>query len=438
MRKNALNFQSVHPTAVKAILNNHYVDDYLDSFDDVEEGINCITNVSLIQGKCGFEIRNWCSNSSSVIRDLPASSRKERPIDLTSNEIMIEKTLGLQWNCSTDTISFGFNWNKIPKDIKRNKPPTKSEMLRIQMSIFDPLGMILPFTIQGKILLQDVWRSGIGWDDNLKDREFTVWTKWILDLNGIKQHHIPRAYSTAKSVERSSELHIFSDASDKAYAAVGYLRTRDGINNVTISFVAGKAKVAPLKPVSIPRMELQGALLASRLGDTIINELNIKIERRIFWTDSRTVLGWIQSDPRKYHSFVAHRLGEIDELTNAEEWNWISGKHNPADCATKEADKTENLMKIWLEGPEFLKSEEHNWPKQTQKSTINPPTEEIKKEFVAAISTKNLIESPKMTNFSKLLRLIRSTTAEIWKRNRTRELTAEDLIRAENHLIRKV
>lgn len=388
MRKNALKYQSVHLSAVKAILNNHYVDDYLDSFDDVEEGMDCIKNVSLIQEKCGFQIRNWCSNNSSVIRNLPASSRKERSIDLVSNEITTEKTLGLQWNCSTDTISFGLNWKKIPEDIERNERPTKREMLRILMSVFDPLGMILPFTIQGKILLQDVWRSGIGWDDNLKDREFTVWVKWLLDLNGIKHYHILRAYSTIRSVDRSSELHIFSDASDKAYAAVAYLLTRDRRNNVTISFVAGKDKVAPLKPVSIPRMELQGALLASRLGDTIMNELEINIEKRIFWTDSRTVLGWIQSDPRKYQMFVAHRLGEIDELTNAEEWNWISGKQNPADCATKETGKTENIMKTWLERPEFLKLEEHDWPKQTRKSTMNTPIEEIKREFVAAISKK--------------------------------------------------
>lgn len=112
---------------------------------------------------------------------------------------------------------------------------------------------------------------------------------------------------------------MFCDGSEKAYATVAYLRIVHDDQEIQVSFIAEKARVAPLKPVSILRMELQGALIASRLAKTIGKELEIKLIKRTFWTDSRTVLGWICADPRKYQSFIVHRLGEIDKLTNKNE-----------------------------------------------------------------------------------------------------------------------
>lgn len=171
--------------------------------------------------------------------------REKRALDLLSDKRVIEKTLGLQWDTVTDSISFALNWNKVHKDIAEgHKKPTKREMLRILMSIFDPLGILLPFTIRGKILLQRVWRSGIGWDDKLKDVEFSAWTVWILALRRVNCYSISRAYSLSRSSQRNFELHFFCDASDKAYTAVEYLRTSDERNNMNISLVAGKAKVA--------------------------------------------------------------------------------------------------------------------------------------------------------------------------------------------------
>lgn len=113
--------------------------------------------------------------------------------------------------------------------------------------------------------------------------------------------------------------------------------------SVEVSFVAGKARVAPLKSLSIPRMELQRALIASRLGKTIIEEHELTISQRVFWTDSRTILGWIQADPRKYEVFLAHRLGEIDEITDTLEWKWTPSKKNSADCATKNVGNVQDL-----------------------------------------------------------------------------------------------
>ncbi|XP_043462861.1 uncharacterized protein LOC122498926 [Leptopilina heterotoma] len=299
MRKNAATFEPLYPKAVNSINRKHYVDDYLDSFDSIEEAIDIVKAVVHIHKKGGFEIRNWSSNETKLLKELPNSAQNTENIDLTVGQAPVEKTLGLKWNPIIDTISFDLNFKKIPTDlIQGQRIPSKREVLSIVMSMFDPLGLLIPYTIRNKISLQEIWRSGITWDENLKTRDFILWKEWISDLGKIKSYQIPRAYCGSAIVPDDLELHIFCDASDKAYSAVAYLRSQDKENKIQIPFIAGKARVAPLKPVSTPRMELQGALLATRLEDTISKELELKLNRLFFWTDSRTVLGWILSDSR--------------------------------------------------------------------------------------------------------------------------------------------
>ncbi|XP_043472930.1 uncharacterized protein LOC122505403 [Leptopilina heterotoma] len=446
MKRNAIQYQSVCPVAVNAILDNHYVDDYLDSFDTLQDAEECINDVASIQNEAGFEIRNWVSNEQLLIKYLNKTKGNEENVDLLTNEGITEKTLGLEWNTKKDLLTFGFDSKNIPTEIlEGQRKPTKREMLRIIMSIFDPLGIILPFIIRSKILFQDIWRSGINWDEQLKDSDFINWRGWIINLNQMGNYEIPRSFTKNHGPSINTELHIFTDASDKAYSSVAYLRTEHtcGKGKIhLISFIAGKARVAPLKPVSIPRMELQGALLGSRLGDSILKEIKMRINKRIFWSDSRTVLAWIHADPRKYQSFVAHRLGEIDELTNPEEWRWIPTKENPADCATRDKTNIITIMNKWLHGPNFLSLEENEWPKQLERNHNAEPTIEIKKEFLGMIKKTNEFETPNILRFSKWLRLIRVMglilkTAQIWQRKKTRELTYEDLKSGEIYLIKK-
>ena len=113
---------------------------------------------------------------------------------------------------------------------------------------------------------------------------------------------------------RSVDLHVFIDASEKAFAAVTYLRVRAEEGPAPVAFVAAKARVAPLKPLSIPRLELQAAVLGTRQADTIRAQTAVIISSTTFWSDSRTVLLWVKSDARRYKSFVAHRIGEIVEI----------------------------------------------------------------------------------------------------------------------------
>ncbi|XP_014216412.1 uncharacterized protein LOC106645140 [Copidosoma floridanum] len=124
-----------------------------------------------------------------------------------------------------------------------------------------------------------------------------------------------------------------------------------------------KSRVAPDKHLSIPRLELQAALLSTRLISSVAQELDTECTKWYLWSDSRTMLHWIHGEPRIRQVFVAHRLGEIGELTEKATWRWVPSKLNPVDCATRGECEGAEARALWLEGPPFLKDIEEHWPK---------------------------------------------------------------------------
>lgn len=125
------------------------------------------------------------------------------------------------------------------------------------------------------------------------------------------------------------------DAGENAYAAVAYLRTENE-NHIGVSLVCAKSKVAPLRLLSVPRMELLAAVMGAHLGNSVVKALDFKIYRVCYWTDSGTVLSWLRSDPRRYKQFVMFRVGEIQETTDIAEWRYVPSKLNVADLGTKQ------------------------------------------------------------------------------------------------------
>ncbi|XP_045463742.1 uncharacterized protein LOC123673300 [Harmonia axyridis] len=277
------------------------------------------------------------------------------------------------------------------------------------MSIFDPLGLIVNFTIKGRILIQDIWRSGIGWDDSIDEDLYHTWKLWQSDLRQIENISIPRCYSVNIPEANKIELHVFCDASKKAYAVASYLRvlTKDEID---VTLVMARARVAPTKPISIPRLELQAAVMGSRLAKTIKDTLEIKIDEVFLWSDSITVLCWIKGDGSKLGQFESHRIGEIQELTNINNWNWIPSKLNSADIATRTYNKDDGNKTTYaslFKGPDFLyELDETLWPKKNIVSLEDLPYEEIE---ITAVTTEEESYLPDINRFSKWTPLIRVT-----------------------------
>ena len=186
------------------------------------------------------------------------------------------------------------------------------------MSVFDLLGLLAAMTIRGKILMQDLWRAGVNWYSAIPENLKPKWETWLADLQRATEIQIPRCYTLDIGEVRSVELHIFCDASEQKFAAAGYLRLERGSDKRTV-LVMAKSKVAPVKQLTIPKLQLQAAVMGSRVAQTIIKMHTLKICRKILWTDSQTVIKWIRSEARKYPPFVINQISEIQDSTAVEE-----------------------------------------------------------------------------------------------------------------------
>ncbi|XP_055590040.1 uncharacterized protein LOC129752222 [Uranotaenia lowii] len=358
-----------YPEAAKAIIEKHFVDDYFDSVDTECEAVQRAKDVKAVHAAGGFELRNWMSNSPEVLKELGSTSMESARFVEVNKTDNVERVLGISWNAVKDTFVFSTDMRAdLHPFIKEGAWPTKRIALRCIMSMFDPKQFLAPILIHGRIIMQDVWRSGIEWDDKLREEQYHQWLRWTNLFPLIDTVEIPRCYLgrfDSTSYE-SVQLHVFSDAGEDAYGTVAYFRfVKDEL--IHCAFIEAKAKVAPLQHMSIPRKELQAATLGARLAKGIRESHSFPITKTVMWTDSKAVYSWIRSERKKFKEFVAHRVGQILSLTNPEDWRWVPSKENAADDLTKWGKGTEiNSDSRWFKGPEFLHQSEENWPEQNQ------------------------------------------------------------------------
>lgn len=442
---NASEYEIEYPRAAMSIIDNHYVDDMLDGARSVEEAIKLINDVKFVHSQAGFEIRNFKSNSKEVLSAIGETVDSNK-VDLVDGNADVERVLGMFWETTTDCFRFSLKYTKIQPDILNgNKMPTKRQLLSLVMSLYDPLGLISYYVIHAKCLLQDVWKTKIRWDEVLPDHLEEKWKRWIELLPQVERLQIPRWYSKKLATETTNELHIFVDAGEDAFAALVYIRIADD-DSVECSLVSSKAKVAPIKYLSVPRKELMAAVLGSRLVNSVENGLSLKITRRVIWSDSITVLTWLHSEHKRYSQFVAHRVGEILENTNLYEWRWVPTKLNVADEATKWIKKpTFDASDRWFTGPQFLLQPESEWP-APKLITPNSTTEEMKVSHShSKIVIPTIVDASKFSSWQRLVRAVgNAKRISAWMVAKLRKmprpslnLSQEDLVDSERRLIRQ-
>ena len=216
--------------------------------------------------------------------------------------------------------------------VEAGQPYTKRGILKTVSSIFDPLGFLSPFTMRAKCILQDLWRLKVDWDAEIDSDIKRKWNNWLKELQHITSFCLPRCYIRDPANVLDIQLHMFSDASELAFGAVGYIRIRYGDGKIYCALVASKSRVAPLKQLTMPRLELQGAVLSVRLSNVINEELCIKKINQIhYWVDSMIVLQYIANETRRFKVFVGNRVAEIRETSFSDQWHHIDGTLNPAD-----------------------------------------------------------------------------------------------------------
>ncbi|XP_058826810.1 uncharacterized protein LOC131686833 [Topomyia yanbarensis] len=365
--KNAEEHAVQYPEAAAAIIHRHYVDDYFDSVDTVEEAINRAMQVRTIHKNGGFEIRNWVSNVPEVLRML-GEEKQVTPVHFgRDKQSCSERVLGIIWDPNMDEFSFStLHRPEMMAYLCNEKRPTKQIALSCVMGFFDPMGLLSPFTIHGKIIIQHLWRLGCDWKQEIDDESWRLWKRWTGLLPEVDAVRITRCYlgNAASSAVESLELHIFTDASEHAYGCVAYLRAV--INgNVRCSLVMSRAKVAPLKRQSIPR--------------------------------------WLQSDQYKFKQFIAFRVGEILELTRVIDWRWLPTKLNIADVLTKWGSGPPlSSDGEWFNGKSFLYYPEEEWPSKVM------PFEETSEEARGVVLFQELIDVKATSRWMALVRVTAS------------------------------
>ncbi|XP_035212548.1 uncharacterized protein LOC118186547 [Stegodyphus dumicola] len=287
-----------------------YVEDFICRQITVQRALKiCKESVDILK-EASMDLRKWRTNSPELSKELKNLifnvDQGEESLD---TKLIASKVLGIGWDEQTDT--FYFDTRNLETFLsKRTK--RKKHLLQAVGRLFDPVGFIGPYTIRVKHLIQEIWCLGLDWDEKLPKQLEIAWNKWCDKIQDVKEIIIPRYYfqNSLPSHAITIQLHCFSDASKKAYGTVAYLRIELKSGNIISIIVASKIRVAPLKTLSIPRLELMGALLFSRLSNKIVTALSFPVTR-YFWTDSSIAYYWIKGDPNRHKVFMKNRIKEI-------------------------------------------------------------------------------------------------------------------------------
>ncbi|XP_039872830.1 uncharacterized protein LOC120724616 [Simochromis diagramma] len=277
-------------------------------------------------------------------------------LGLSRDQLPTERALGVQWDIEHDVFTFSI--------VNKDKLLTRRGILSNVSSIYDPLGFLAPVILPAKQILQHLCKLRFGWDETIPEKMAQTWQKWVEDLVLLNKFSISRCVTPKGFGEiKSAQLPHFCDASETGYGAVSYLRLSNSKQEMCVSFIIGKARVAPLKQVTIPHLELAAAVLAVRLDKMLSVELKLNLRESVFWSDSTTVLQYIANTTTRFKTYVANRVSIIHALTKVEQWRYISSKLNPADAASRGMAVGCFLKSsTWISGPEFLSKPVVHWP----------------------------------------------------------------------------
>lgn len=281
---------------VKFVKRHFYVDDGLLSLPSEAEAIDLLQHTQASLAESNLRLHKFVSNCQAVTDAFPPDDCVpiSKEVDFDREPTITQRSLGLLWETASDTFTYA-----TATDIKTF---TQRGVLSTVNSIFDPLGLLAPVTIQGRALLRKLTSELPDWDVPLPEDKLKDWEAWRDSLQCLQQLHVPRTYTTTSLTKAVyTELSLFSDASVKAIGAVAYLKVVLEDGKTEVGFVMGKAKLAPQSEPTIPRLELCTAVLAAEMADFIQEELDLKLDAVKFFTDSKVVLGYISNDTRRFY-----------------------------------------------------------------------------------------------------------------------------------------
>ena len=336
------------------------------------------------------------------------------------------KVLGLVWNPKLDTFKFTVRLNFSPKRKKQRTGPdlaiedipseipvclTKRMILSQINGIYDPMGLASPFTVKAKIFMRNLWSGEskkLGWDDCIAVTRRQEWISFFKELFMMEEISFNRCIKPTRAIDNPC-LIIFCDGSDNAFGACAYARWKVEDELYESNLIASKNRITPLKRMTTVRSELCGAVLGSRLKVFIEKESRLKFEKVFFITDSKIVQAMVHKESYGFNTYVAVRIGEIQESTDPQTWYWVDGKLNISDWLTRGKAPCElDLHSTWQKRPKFLRTHEDLWPIKNERWNDDLP-EQVKVVMSCELTRETLAERIDINRYSSYRRLIRVT-----------------------------
>lgn len=407
-----------------------FVDDLITGHDNKQCLLDICTKVNNVLKSGCFHLRKWLFNSEP--------STTDKPKELSLGENCLTKTLGLGWLSNLDILYFTTKFDQSFTLV------TKRVILSVVSQVYDPLGLLSPSIIIAKILLQKLWLCKLSWDDPVPNDILLMWKTFIATLQHLQNIKIPRHVREINTTY--TDLHIFSDASQDAYGACAFISTYNKTSPATVRILCAKTKVAPIKPVTIPRLELCGALIGAKLYQKIVKSWRLKFDNIYFWSDSMIIINWIKMSPNLLKTFVQNRVVQINELTGELPWFHIAGKDNPADLLSRglTLDALQS-SDIWWYGPAFLREIHINFVRDNPNEIIdfNDLPEMKSKSLFTQSTYTSIFIFERFSNFNRMrraaayvLRFINNARLKVKAERNLGPFTADELTKSTLVLVR--
>ncbi|XP_076301733.1 uncharacterized protein LOC143219738 [Lasioglossum baleicum] len=425
---------SKFPLASPVLEDSVYVDDVFIGAPDKTLLERTRVQVCGLLARGGFHLRKWAGNDPEILQKIPAA-KHSHAVDFRSFEDSELKVLGITWNPCEDAFSFN-----LQRFVARDLQMTKRELISEIARLYDPLGWLSPVVVRAKILLQLQWLEKIDWDDRVSKTTQDTWNSFCIDWSALNAIRVPRWIHYGPDTI-DLQLHGFSDASRAAFSCAVYARVVTINGNTHTTLLTAKSRVAPIKTLSIPVLELNGAVMLTELIDHVLKSIRVHVDRINCWTDSTIVLAWLRKHPSTWKTTVANRTSKIHTTLPSAIWRHVPTDSNPADLNSRGVPAEKLLSStFWTTGPTWLKENEERWPTQQVYETAEGRNE------IAAHTTASIEEWDVLLRSSSWPRLVRvfGYVREFVNRTRFKDnaprssLTVSNLRDAEGTILRLV
>ena len=358
------------------IKNGFYVDDGLSSTETPAEAIDILCTARQILGDFNIHLHKIVCNVPIVLEAFPESECALSREIVEFDEEPTQHTLGVAWSIKDDYF--------IVRANLQNKPFTKRGILSLVNATFDPIGIVSPVILKGRLIQRLILSphpderetlSKFDWDDILPDKYKEAFNQWLKSLDDLKLLRIPRCIKPLEfGCITQQTLHVFCDASTDAIGHVIYCKSKNQYGASHVAFMFGESKVSPRGATSIPRLELNAAVDAAISAQKVSQDMKRKPDAIYYYTDSNVLLGYLNNESTRFARYVSRRIDIILGISVSSQWNYVSTTENPADIASRPHEPISLLTTTWLQGPSFLNRQDVQQNLKSNETDVLPET----------------------------------------------------------------